>query len=418
MLKTGEFFMIRELHQKGWTKTAIAEETGFDRKTVSKYIKEDQVPQSTMRKVRESKLGAFKPYVLQRIQEGTTNCMVLFEEIQAMGYEGKTTILREFVKPYRVQPKKQATVRFETPPGKQAQMDWAEVGMYEVNGKLQKVYAFIMILSYSRMKYVEFTTDMKLETLMKCHMNAFAYFNGLPEQILYDNMKTVVTKHSPVEIRFNRTFEDFLAYYGIVPKACKPHRPQTKGKVERTVLYLKNNFFQRKHEPTLYALNHDIRNWLDHTANQKKNQTTNEPPVQRLHHEQRFLQAWGTKSLFPTSHWEIREVSRDCFISYLGKKYSVPFRYAGQKVKVKVTLDHQIEIYDEQECIAQHPILTGKTNVHIKLEHYEGLHKIDKEQEHKNPSGLAAKDSVHAPAPIVETRSLASYAALEEGDSV
>jgi transposase len=418
MLKTGEFFMIRELHQKGWTKTAIAEETGFDRKTVSKYINQDQLPQSSKRKVRESKLETFKPYLLQRIQEGTTNCMVLFEEIQAMGYEGKTTILREFIKPYRVQPKKQATVRFETAPGKQAQMDWADVGMYEVDGKLQKVYAFIMVLSYSRMKYVEFTTDMKLETLMKCHMNAFAYFNGLPEQILYDNMKTVVTKHSPVEIRFNRTFEDFLAYYGIIPKACKPHRPQTKGKVERTVLYVKNNFFQRKHEPTIYALNHDIRIWLDQTANQKKNQTTNEPPVQRLQHEQRFLQTWGTKPLFPTSHWEMREVSRDCFISYSGKKYSVPFRYAGHKVKVKVTLDHQIEIYDEKECVAQHPILTGKTSVHVKLEHYEGLHKTGKEQEHQNPTGLAAKDSGNVPTPIVETRSLASYAALEEGDSI
>jgi transposase len=347
MLKTGEFFMIRELHQKGWTKTAIAEETGFDRKTVTKYIKKDQVPTSTKRKTKKSKLEAFKPYLLQRIQEGTTNCIVLFEEIQAMGYEGKTTILREFVKPYRVQPKKQATVRFETPPGKQAQMDWAEVGMYEVDGQLQKIYAFIMVLSYSRMKYVEFTTNMKLETLMKCHMNAFAYFNGLPEQILYDNMKTVVIKHSSVEIRFNRTFEDFLAYYGIIPKACKPYRPQTKGKVERTVLYLKNNFFQRKHEPTLDALNYDIRKWLDNTANHKKNQTTNEAPSQRLKHEQKYLQPWGIKSLFPTSHWEIREVSRDCFISYLGKKYSVPFRYAGSKVKIKVTLDHQIEVYDD-----------------------------------------------------------------------
>ncbi|WP_430757257.1 IS21 family transposase, partial [Pseudobacillus badius] len=201
-------------------------------------------------------------------------------------------------KPYRVQPKKQATLRFETPPGKQAQMDWAEVGMYEVNGRIQKVYAFIMILGYSRMKYIEFTTDMKLETLMKCHMNAFSYFNGLPHHILYDNMKTVVIKHSPIEIRFNRTFEDFLAYYGIVPKACKPNRPQTKGKVERTVHYLKNNFFQRKHEPTLYALNEDIRRWLDQTANKKKNGTTNEPPVQRFQKEQSFLQPWGNQASF------------------------------------------------------------------------------------------------------------------------
>ncbi|CAM4048025.1 hypothetical protein MEZE111188_21670 [Mesobacillus zeae] len=88
--------------------------------------------------------------------------------------------------------------------------------MFEVDGKPQKVYAFIMVLGYSRMKYIEFTIEMKMETLMRCHMKAFAYFNGLPEQILYDNMKTVVTTHNPLEIRFNRTFEDFLAYYGIV----------------------------------------------------------------------------------------------------------------------------------------------------------------------------------------------------------
>ncbi|KZO00432.1 IS21 family transposase (plasmid) [Bacillus badius] len=408
--------MIRELFQKGWTKTAIAELTGFDPKTIRKYINSDKVPEVKSRQPKLSKLDPFKPYILQRIQEGTTNCVVLLEEIQAMGYEGKSTILRDFVKPYRVQPKKQATLRFETPPGKQAQMDWAEVGMYEVNGRIQKVYAFIMILGYSRMKYIEFTTDMKLETLMKCHMNAFSYFNGLPHHILYDNMKTVVIKHSPIEIRFNRTFEDFLAYYGIVPKACKPNRPQTKGKVERTVHYLKNNFFQRKHEPTLYALNEDIRRWLDQTANKKKNETTNEPPVQRFQKEQSFLQPWGIKPLFPTSHWEMREVSRDCFVSYQGKKYSVPFRYAGQKVKIKITLDREIEIYDEQECMAKHPILTEKAQMIAKKEHYEGLQNKEKGQEKKNHNGLATHDS--PPAPEVEIRPLAAYAALEEGDPV
>ncbi|QNU03889.1 hypothetical protein [Peribacillus butanolivorans] len=99
-------FINRELHQKGWTKTAIAEETGFDRKQlVSKYINKDQVLQSKC-KVKESKLDAFKPYELQRIQEGTTKCIVLFEEIQAMGYEERTTILGQFVKPYLVQKNK------------------------------------------------------------------------------------------------------------------------------------------------------------------------------------------------------------------------------------------------------------------------------------------------------------------------
>jgi transposase len=420
MLKIGEFFMIRELYQKGWTQTAIAKETGFDRKTIRKYLKGDKLPERKVsEKKKTSKLDPYKSYLLQRIKEGTTNCVVLLEEIQAMGYTGKMTILRDFVRPYREKPKKQATLRYETPPGKQAQMDWAYVGKYWVDGQYQDIYAFVMVLGYSRMKYVEFTTNMNVETLMKCHMNAFAYFNGIPEQILYDNMKTVVLKHSPVEIRFNRTFEDFLAYYGIVPKACRPKRPQTKGKVERVVKYLKDNFFQRKHEPTLYALNEAVRTWLDQVANRKPNQTTNEPPIQRFEQEQQFLQAWGVKPLFPTCRWETREVSRDCFVSYRGKKYSVPYRYAGQVVKVKETLDHHIEIYDEHECIAKHPILTGKATVHIQMEHYEGLHTKEKGQRIKGVQGLATND-LHSPAPSpkVEQRPLAAYAALEEGETV
>jgi transposase len=420
MLKIGEFFMIRELYQKGWTQTAIAKETGFDRKTIRKYLKGDKLPERKVsEKKKASKLDPYKNYLLQRIQEGTTNCVVLLEEIQAMGYTGKMTILRDFVRPYREQPKKQATLRYETPPGKQAQMDWAYVGKYLVDGQYQDVYAFVMVLGYSRMKYVEFTTNMNVETLMKCHMNAFSYFNGIPEQILYDNMKTVVLKHSPIEIRFNRTFEDFLAYYGIVPKACRPKRPQTKGKVERVVHYLKNNFFQRKHEPTLSALNEAIRTWLDQVANRKPNQTTNEPPIQRFEQEQKFLQTWGVKPLFPTCRWETREVSRDCFVSYRGKKYSVPYRYAGQIVKVKETLDHHIGIYDEHECIAKHPILTGKATVHVQMEHYEGLHTKEKGQRIKGVQGLATNDPHSTvPSPKVEQRPLAAYAALEEGETV
>lgn len=151
----------------------------------------------------------------------------MLDEIEALGYTRKLTILRDFVRPFRECPKKQATLRFETPPGKKAQIDWAHVGKYEVDGELKEIYAFVTVLGYSRMKYVEFIISIDLETLMKCNMNTFSYFNSVPEQILYGNMKTAVIKHTPVEIRFNRKFEDFLAYYGIVPKACKPSRPQT-----------------------------------------------------------------------------------------------------------------------------------------------------------------------------------------------
>lgn len=407
--------MIRELKQKGWTISAIARETGFDRKTIRKHLEAETAPQSKKRKKRESKLDPYKPYLLERIKEGTTNCSVLMEEIQAKGYEGKSTILREFVQPFRESPKKQATVRFETMPGRQGQVDWAEdVGEFHVDGLKRPLYAFIMILSYSRKRYIEFTTEMTQETLMKCHMNAFSYFNGIPQQLLYDNMRTVVTKHSVSQIRFNKKFEDFLSYYGVVPKACKPYRAQTKGKVERAVAYLKSNFLKRRLPETLEDLNAEVRKWLDQVVHKKRNQTTQQCPNDRFIEERTFLIRWNTKPLYQVRQWELREVSKDCFISYQQNKYSVPYRYAGQQVKLHETNEGMLELYDEYERIAVHPLIDGRHQMTMKPEHYTGLPGTKKEQE-TNLHGLATPDSP-TPIPTVESRSLAIYAALEEGE--
>ena len=289
MIRSEGFFMIRELRSKGWTIRAISDETGYDPKTIRKYLKMENAPTKVKRRMRKGKLEPYKDYINERIKEGTTNCEVLFDEIQKLGYEGKMTILREYVRPYRLQPKKQATVRFETPPGRQGQMDWSDVWTYEVDSEMRMVYAFSIILGYSRMRYIEFTTDMTLETLMKCHMNAFAFFNGVPQQILYDNMKTAVISHNLNGIKFNQKFEDFLAYYGITPKACKPRRAQTKGKIERSFGYMKQKFFKRRIEKTLEQLNRDVLEWLQNTANKKKNDTTKESPEKRFEVEQGFL---------------------------------------------------------------------------------------------------------------------------------
>lgn len=136
--------MIRELKQKGWTITAIAREMGFDRKIFGSIYRQRLLLNQKKRTKRESKLDPYKPYLLERIKEGTTNCAVLIEEIREKGYEGKSTILRDFVQTYRDAPKKQATVRFETIPGRQAQVDLAEnVGEFYVDGSKRPLYAFI-----------------------------------------------------------------------------------------------------------------------------------------------------------------------------------------------------------------------------------------------------------------------------------
>ena len=154
--------------------------------------------------------------------------------------------MREYVRNKKEQLDEKATVRFETMPGLQGQMDWAFFEDHTVfeDGKLKKQYCFLFILGYSRARYIEFVTDMSTNTLIRCHANAFRYCGGYPEEILYDNMKQVVIKRllKQEDSTLNRQFEDFAGFYGFKPVLCRPYRGQTKGKVERTVQFVRNNF--------------------------------------------------------------------------------------------------------------------------------------------------------------------------------
>ncbi|ATW24278.1 IS21 family transposase [Candidatus Formimonas warabiya] len=179
--------MIKELYNKGVTVTEISERMNCSRTTVYKYLNSNDLPVSQERAKRPSKLDPYKPYILKRIfDDGVTNCMVLIDEIREMGYTGGRTILADFVQPYRESPGKQAPIRFETPPGEQAQVDWIHLGRHWIDGKKRQLYGFLMTLSYSRMHYLEITQTMDLKTLLRCHMNGFRYFNGIPKTQVYD----------------------------------------------------------------------------------------------------------------------------------------------------------------------------------------------------------------------------------------
>lgn len=160
------------------------------------------------------------------------------------------------MEPYRPIVEASATVRFETEPGKQAQVDWADFGHITADGKRQRLYCFIMVLAYSRVLYLEFTTSTDTGTFLRCHLNAFRFFGGLPREILYDNLKSVVLHRDengrPV---FNQRFMDFAEQFGFRPIPCRPYRARTKGKVERPVGYIRSSFFQGLEIHSLADLN-------------------------------------------------------------------------------------------------------------------------------------------------------------------
>lgn len=365
--------MIRELKSKGMSITRIAAEVGVDRKTVSKWLADNTLPSYKPRNTKSSKLEAFKTYILQRMNEGCVNAIVLFDEIVEKGYQGKLTILRDFMKPHREKLLSKASIRYETPPGKQAQVDWGEFLAHQIDGKLKKLYAFIMVLGHSRDYYLEFTEDSRFNTLVGCHERAFAYFGGVPETILYDNMKTVVAhSHKTGMDKWNQRFLRFTEHHNFVPIRHRPYKPRSKGKVERGVKYVRGNFWPRIQSFTdLVELNEKALYWLDTTCNARVHQTTHRVPKEVLLEE-------GLRPMNPEPFLAIdivsRKVMNDCMISFESNYYSVPHAFVGSRVGVQDLKNGILEIYDETGTrISCHRKCNGKHQIQKMKKHFEGL---------------------------------------------
>ena len=195
--------------------------------------------------VRTSILDEYKPFIELLVRENPEiSGDKIYENLQKMGFSGKSSIVREFITKIRKEESQKAAIRFETEPAHQAQVDRIEFGKQYVNGAVQKLYAFTMVMDFSRMSFACFTTRMDNATLLNCHIKTFRFFGGIPEEILYDNMKTV-WYYDGEHWQTNRQLARFAYHYGFIPKRCKIHRPETKGKVERF-----NQFFYQYQLPS------------------------------------------------------------------------------------------------------------------------------------------------------------------------
>lgn len=403
--------MIRDLHSQGLNITEISNKTGFDRKTVRKYLNLRTIPEPKKRAKRESKLDNYKDYIIKKLQEGPFTAVRLFREIQEMGFTGKITIVSDFVTKVRPERGVSATLRYETKPGVQAQVDWSEFGKVGIDGKMQKLYCFNMILGYSRMRYIEFTLSIDVYSLIKCHVNAFRYFGGYPKEILYDNMKQVVITRAlkSTDSEWNTKFEDFFKHYGFIPRLCRPYRPQTKGKVENTVGYVRRDFFLGGSFSSVTDINTQAISWLNR-VNSSMHGTTHEIPLERLKEEE--LKPIDGVPEYLVIREETRTISRDCFISYIGNQYSVPYRFAGREATLAI-FDGKFSVIVGGEPVCEHEILAGSGRVSRIKEHFKGLMseilKENKAAMNKPGQSILKFESIE-----VEKRSLSVYEAFSE----
>lgn len=367
----GEIWMdIRADRQKGLTYTQIGRKYGIDSRTAKKYAQTEKKPEYKSRP-KESILDAYKEAIDTLLNEAPYSAVRVQEIITEQGYKGKYTVVKDYTRTKKKELNRQATVRFETMPGLQGQVDWAHFEKYRVYecGKYKKLYCFLMILGFSRMRYIEFVTDMTTDTLLRCHINAFRYFGGYPQEILYDNMKQVVVKRllKQSESTLNSQFEDFAGFYGYKPVLCRPYRGQTKGKIERTVSYVRGNFMVGIKYDSLRDLNNQAYAWCN-KANLKVHGTTNKVPLSELKKEN--LNPLTREYLM--ERIEFRKTGKDCLISYNGSKYSVPSKYALKEVTVR-KIGNILAIYYQAELIAQHRLSYTNKSCNVNPEHYREL---------------------------------------------
>ena len=350
--------------------TDIARRLRVDRKTVRRAVQSERLPVVVRVRKQPTVLTPYTGYVAERLKAyPRLPATVLVQELQKQGYPGSLRILQDYLKGIRGKTR-EVFLRIETPPGEQAQCDWANCGSVPVGKVRRNLSAFVMVLSYSRLLYVEFTLSQCLEDFIQGHLNAFRFFGGVPKKILYDNLKTVVLSRLGSDIRFNPQFMEFSGVFGFVPVPCNVARGNEKGKVENGIYYLRVNFLSGK-TPVWPEVNRQVQAWLNDVANLRKHRTTSERPIDRWEREKPFLIPLNPRP-YDTAITRAVRSSHQALVRFQGNFYSVPHTYAYKTLILKADSASVRILADTQE-LAAHPRSYDRGVVVDNPKHYEGV---------------------------------------------
>lgn len=352
MIDRQTVFEIHRLKHAGYSARNIAVQMRLGRDTVRKYLEQPEcvvVP----KKPRGSKLDAHRDLIDDLLKEHPRiQAPVVLQRLQEKGFDGRITIVRDYLHQQRgkVLKNRQAFIRFESTPGQQMQIDWGHFDALAYGTTKRKLYALAVVESYSRMLYVQFTHSQRQEVLHQGLLNAFDFFGTTPEEIVVDNMLTAVTERCGRIIRFNDAFLDFLRPLKIVPRACNIRSPQEKGKIERSIQYLRQNFWPARtfRDPT--DIQHQVNQWRDTVANVRIHQTTGEKPIDRL---ARVIPKPLPEGLPDCRETQTVLVHKDFAVIFDGNQYTAPPWTVGKHLTLKAD-DHTVTLYHLQKQVTTH----------------------------------------------------------------
>jgi transposase len=361
-MNDGVVNQIVALFHGGASVRRIARSLGVGRRTVDKVLRQVEqarnaaaTPQPRGR--RGSLLDAYEPVIVDLLARyPDITAARVHEEVRGRGYTGGYTILSERVRLLRPRPVVAPVRRFETAPGEQAQMDYSTYDLDFSDEGRRRVYAFSYVLGYSRRQYLRFVEAQDFATTVREHIRAFEHLGGVAATCLYDNMKVVVSGYDGDEPVYNPRFLAFAAHYGFRPVACRPRRPQTKGKVERHFAYVESSLLGGRSFRGLAHLNEVAAWWLAEVADVREHRQTKERPVDRHAEERPYLLPLPTRP-FEASEVVYRTVDAEGFVVFRQNFYSTPWRLIGQNVAVRLTED-ELVIHDRAFLeVARHRLL-------------------------------------------------------------
>lgn len=389
----------------------IARRLDLDRKTIRRCLKQDQW-QPYQRPARsDTLLARHADFLRERAPQVRYSAQVLFQELRHKGFTGSYPTVKRFVQPLRTAEAlaERATVRFETGPGQQSQIDW---GSARVHLGQQRVvlHLFVLTLGFSRRHYLEPTLNERVPQFLDAHERAFDHFGGHTREHLYDRPRTVCQPDGAGGVIWNATFQSFARYWGFEPRLCRPYRARTKGKVESGVKYAKRNFLVGRSFIDLVDVREQWAEWNATIADQRVHGTVHQRPIDRFVEERAHLQPRGSRPGYRLEARFTRTVATDFLVTLDTNRYSVPFVLIGQTVEVE-RKDGEVRVLHHGRVVAAHRELPGRHQLQIVPEHGPGA--SGRCQRRRQSSSLPTlQPVVHDD---VEVRDLAAYEQLATG---
>jgi transposase len=349
--------ILRLHHAEQWPVGTIAAEVGRHHDTVERVLAHSGLPVTKMQ-ARPRLVDAFLPFLEETLaKHPRLRASRLWSMVKLRGYTGSKSGFRAIVSRLRPRRHAEAYLRRSVLAGQEAQVDWAHFGKLTVGRAVRDLWAFVMVLSYSRMRFVRFSLRAAMPSFLRGHVESFRFFDSVPRVVLYDNLKSAVLEREGDAVRFHPTLLELAGHYRFEPRACAPYRPNEKGRVERAIRDVRDNFFAAREFTTVDDLNAQAHAWCVEIAGERRVPDQKEKTVQEAFLEDRAAMIPHAADAFPAEERVEVRVGKTPYVRFDKNDYSVPHTHVERTLSVVAT-DERVRVVDPEapeKPIAEHP---------------------------------------------------------------